>query len=136
MPNEDYLLQIMENIGYHLGQLNIHPYEWYLTAHLLRAKHPVSEASLAQALNRPRTTIRGYLEDGIRMGFIERTPQGITLTASGRPQCLQLVREILEVASRRSPGFTEETLVGIHNAQKLSKKKRPFRLEEPPRVEN
>lgn len=115
-PEEKALLKYLETVAYSLGQLGINPIQFHLSVNLIRATQPVSENALAQALGRPRTTIRKYVQSAVARGHLERTPTGLQYTPEGKKRAIRFFREIKDVSDGKRAWFSSEfTKKGVEN---------------------
>lgn len=108
--------------------LDITDTRWNCYAALIQDRRPISEASLAEYLQAPKTTVRSSLEIGIRRGFLERLPRGMQVTSAGAEILMQALTETHEIVLGIRTGYSDATL--DHSVQGLSSVRRRQRLQQ------
>lgn len=103
-----------------LRALHIPIVEWDIGMALYFSPVPISENSLAQIVDLPRTTIRFHIENNIRMGFMFRTETGVKICDDGRALTKVMLDEISDILSSDRIGFSEEVINMVLLAQSLS----------------
>jgi len=131
--NEILKLNIEIGLRYHtvLRALRISVVEWDVAMCLYLSTRPISENSLALIIDLPRTTIRDYVEDGIRMGFTVRCEVGLELSRIGRALIDAILVEMWSIIRGDQVGFTESTvnMIAFGQSASVTKKKRTTDLE-------
>jgi predicted transcriptional regulator len=131
--SEIMTIRIEIGLRYHaiLRALNIPSVEWDAGMYLYLSDRPISENSLAEIMNLPRTTIRKHIQDNIRMGFILRSDMGLELSQVGRDLTKEILDEMWRIIQGDQRGFSQKIVeaVAIGQAASTNKKKRTTDLE-------
>ena len=78
---------------------------WACLGILLSSRRPIPEASLAEALGTPRTTVRTYTVKLENLGYLAKSAEGLVLTPLGRAHVSDFVEQTVEIVIGRKSAY-------------------------------
>lgn len=84
--------------------------QWNCYIALMQDKRSISEASMACHLNAPRITVRAVVVQGVEYGLIERTSEGLALTATGLAAIVAIHSDTYEIALGLRQGYSSASI--------------------------
>lgn len=89
---------------------------------------PISENGLSTLTGIPRSSLREHVKEGIDLGFVERSSQGLVHTQSGRVAVMLLLLQMRNVVFL-GERFDTHIAKLLSDSQKVSSRKQPFEVE-------
>jgi len=107
---ERSLLEFTVRCEIALNKLGANSLARLLVSFLLLDGEGLSQASLAQVLGVPRSTLRPRIEMNIQGGNLEIRDNGVHLTDAGRQITLSILRQAAEIARGERTGFGKKLI--------------------------